>query len=215
MTHTLNKISGIFEWIPAIVKSEYFHELPLHYYVKDLHGTLVSCNNTLAKTIGLEKSSDLIGMNNNDLCPDPEDALVVKKNDDKIISLKKQCVFIEKVMLPFREEVKTYISYKMPLMNGKVKGLVGISFAVDETATEFSALSSLIKNQSITLSKRQLDCLFHLVKGHTVRQIATLLSLSAKTVEHYLETCKDKLNCLTKSELISAGLQLSVIRKRL
>jgi DNA-binding CsgD family transcriptional regulator len=52
------------------------------------------------------------------------------------------------------------------------------------------------------LSKRQLQCLYYLSRGKTLKEIAKILNLSSKTVEHYLEITKSKLKCSKRSELI-------------
>lgn len=58
-----------------------------------------------------------------------------------------------------------------------------------------------INNSQFT--KRDLDCIKLLVKGKTAVEIAKLLHLSVRTIEHRFERLKDKLLCQTKSELIT------------
>lgn len=53
------------------------------------------------------------------------------------------------------------------------------------------------------LSKRQTEVLCLLVRGKTVKEISLLLGLSQRTVEHYFEAVKIKLNVFTRSELIA------------
>ncbi|MDX1901288.1 MAG: helix-turn-helix transcriptional regulator [Gammaproteobacteria bacterium] len=213
--NVLNPMTNMLEWMPELLKTEFFHEFPFHYYVKDKRSILIACNNALAKTVGFEKSSDLIGMNSFDLCASPSHAIAIDKNDKLLFARKNKQIFIEKIMPYSRSETQTYLSYKIPLFSkNKVRGLVGISFAIDDL-TNSHHLLPVIESQSTNLTARQLDCLLYLIKGHTIKQIANILMLSPKTVEHYLEACKEKLNCLTKSELIAAGLKLSVIRKKL
>lgn len=53
------------------------------------------------------------------------------------------------------------------------------------------------------LSIRQSECLYYLVRGMSAKQIAKILNLSHRTVEDYIESLKNKLNCDAKSELIS------------
>ncbi|WP_019215119.1 response regulator transcription factor [Legionella tunisiensis] len=65
------------------------------------------------------------------------------------------------------------------------------------------------------LTKRQMDCLYHLVKGMTIKQIANTLNLSPKTVEHYLDAVKVKLKCRNRAELITVALQMPAIREQL
>jgi DNA-binding CsgD family transcriptional regulator len=55
--------------------------------------------------------------------------------------------------------------------------------------------------KSAILTKRQKQCLFHLLKGMTIKEIANSLQLSPRTVEHYFETIKVKLNCKSRFDL--------------
>jgi DNA-binding NarL/FixJ family response regulator len=52
------------------------------------------------------------------------------------------------------------------------------------------------------LSKRELEVLQHLMQGKTARQIGELLFISKRTVEHHIETIKQKACCHNKFELI-------------
>ena len=65
------------------------------------------------------------------------------------------------------------------------------------------------------LTERQLDCLFYLVQGMTIREIAEILSLSARTVEHYLEAVKAKLGCKNRSQLIAKAFKMDIIRDKI
>lgn len=67
-------------------------------------------------------------------------------------------------------------------------------------------LSEHYKNDLGVLSKREKECLFWLIHGKTGKEIAEKLSLSPRTVESYLEHCKNKLGCYTKSELFEKAL---------
>ena len=83
------------------------------------------------------------------------------------------------------------------------------------SSKELRILQSKLKAPSIPsiLSKRQIECLFCLVKGMTIKEIAIELQLSPKTVEHYLTYIKFKLNCYSRSQLISKALKLSTIKQ--
>lgn len=54
----------------------------------------------------------------------------------------------------------------------------------------------------IDLSKRQSECLYYLTKGMSIKQIAKKVNLSPRTVSHYLDAVKIKLNCTRRSDLI-------------
>lgn len=51
------------------------------------------------------------------------------------------------------------------------------------------------------LTKREIEVVKVFLKGKTAREIAQILSLSKRTVEHHFTTIKDKLECCSRSEL--------------
>lgn len=76
-------------------------------------------------------------------------------------------------------------------------------------------LSEISDEATYNLTKRQKDCLFCLVNGMTIKEIARTLHLSPKTVEHYLNAIKIRLNANTRSELIKKALQMQFIKDNL
>ncbi len=64
-----------------------------------------------------------------------------------------------------------------------------------------------IENQSIFLTKRELDCLSALSQGKTYKEVAVALSLSPRTVETYLNQIKEKTGTSYKSKLIDSFLK--------
>lgn len=61
------------------------------------------------------------------------------------------------------------------------------------------------------LSSQQRKCLLYLTQGLTIKGIAAKLKLSPRTVEHYLEAIKIKLNCCNKAELYVKASELGII----
>jgi DNA-binding CsgD family transcriptional regulator len=55
------------------------------------------------------------------------------------------------------------------------------------------------------LSKREVQCLQLLLQGNSASKIALRLSLSVRTVEHYIENIKNKLCCSSRRELFEFG----------
>jgi DNA-binding CsgD family transcriptional regulator len=53
-----------------------------------------------------------------------------------------------------------------------------------------------------SVSRREAECLMYLMKGKSARETGVHINLSQRTVEHYLNILKDKLNCTKKSEII-------------
>ena len=55
----------------------------------------------------------------------------------------------------------------------------------------------------ITISKRELECLYHVAKGRSMKETAQFLCISPRTVEEYLNNVKEKTGAHNKSELIN------------
>ena len=52
------------------------------------------------------------------------------------------------------------------------------------------------------LTNREHECVFLLLRGKSAKEIGTLLSLSKRTVESYIENIKNKMNCKNKAEIL-------------
>ena len=63
----------------------------------------------------------------------------------------------------------------------------------------------------IRLSKRQSQCLYHVLRGKSAVAIAKILGLSPKTVEYYIDEIKNKMRCQNKSELIEKSVERGYI----
>ena len=62
------------------------------------------------------------------------------------------------------------------------------------------------------LSRREQQCLRHLVQGHTPGQIAGILNLSASAVHGYLRTARRKLECATVEQAVARAVNLDLLR---
>lgn len=60
-----------------------------------------------------------------------------------------------------------------------------------------------INNHQITFSKREAECVEHIVQNKTFKEVAIKMKLSPRTVEFYLNNVKRKANCATSHELIN------------
>lgn len=61
------------------------------------------------------------------------------------------------------------------------------------------------------LSRRQIECLFHLLRGQSANDIAITLNISKRTVETHIDTIKFKLGCDTKSQLIDKAVSTGLL----
>lgn len=66
-------------------------------------------------------------------------------------------------------------------------------------------------NYPINFTKRESECLFYLLRGKSSHGIATILQLSTRTIESYVEKIKSKMNCMSKADLIEKAVKQGYI----
>jgi DNA-binding CsgD family transcriptional regulator len=73
------------------------------------------------------------------------------------------------------------------------------------TLFSFLSLAGLnlpTKSGNVRLTKREVDCLFHMAQGKISKEIAQALNISTRTVEFYIASIKKKTGLYNKSRLI-------------
>jgi DNA-binding CsgD family transcriptional regulator len=204
------------EQLVSIADPEKLQDLDKHatspfqhfYFCKDLNGHYLGCNDAMAQALGFNKGKDILGYRDFDLCW-ANAAPHFRMNDMKVITNEKPMMIIEAGQLIDGHESSAW-SYKLPLRSRSQKtiGIICMSIPIDQQTIIAHSLPQhkMSLDTFITsppLPKRQKECLYYLVKGMTIKEIAHKLTLSTRTVEHYLETIKAKFNCHTRSQLIA------------
>ena len=72
---------------------------------------------------------------------------------------------------------------------------------VDEKRNFLKAIKCHKFDKLFKLSVQEKECLMLLLKGHSASEIGKTMLLSCRTVEHYIENVKNKLDCHSKYEL--------------
>lgn len=107
----------------------------------------------------------------------------------------------------FRQEFSPVIS-DMSEEPVNMATLIGQDFFADSCETKIpsidrgSILEQFQLSEVLSLTHRESQVLLLVSKGLFAIQIAEYLQLSKRTVEHYIENVKNKLNCYSKAELI-------------
>jgi len=183
---------------------------PCTIFMKDKNSKYLGANEYLSNLLGFKDSEDLVGCSDRDLWPTDYELLL--ENDKKVMHQNLPNTFYESGTLP-NNSIINAISHKVPLYSreNKVIGIMGISIIIHEND---SIQTHREKENKIQLTTRQIDCLYYLALGMTAKLIANKLNISSRTVEHYIETIKTKLNCYNRSELIAKALELPMIKTR-
>ena len=63
----------------------------------------------------------------------------------------------------------------------------------------------------VSLSRRERECLFWAAKGKTFGEIATILSLSERTVKFYLDVARHKLGAVNVTEAVAKGISMNIL----
>lgn len=187
-------------------------QLPAHVFLKDGEGRYLAYNDFGAKTLGFKSGLEIIGKTDYEIFPS-EIAGEFRKNDIMVISAQSRIFVPEKGVLKDNLSV-TFLSYKTPLFNqGNIQtGVLGIAFTRPSEDMLFlpSTFAHKINYHHFStnsvfsnLSKQEKLCVNYFLKGLTYKQISRELNVSPRTVETYIKRIKQKLNCSTKTELIT------------
>lgn len=177
--------------------------IPVSIYCKNLDGAYLQINQTSLDAMinwgYLPKHVDrqaIVGKTDFDLFSQ-ETAERFKANDLEIIRSRKVVTVEENNTLPSSGILKQ-VSTKKPLLNAdnKVIGIMGATLIIPKKDTSIPPLLLA------SLSNREKECLFLYLQGKTSKETAYKLNISFRTVEGHFEHIKDKLNCMTKRELL-------------
>ena len=65
------------------------------------------------------------------------------------------------------------------------------------------------------LTQREAECIFLILQGYTLKETATELSLSPRTIEFYFKRIKEKFGCNNRANLIKLLMQNLMMEKTL
>lgn len=185
----------------------------LNIFFMDLDSKLTDVNEQTVTNCGFQSTLDALGRTARDVAKkDSAEELI--DNDRKVIQFHRPQV-TDDIFDGLNNCLYNSLTLKFPWYgnDNRLIGVFGcgILLNVHSLADSLMQIAQLgilncalpgIKIDDSYLSKRENDCLYHYSRGKTTREIAVILNLSKRTVEHYLENIKNKLGVTTKSELI-------------
>lgn len=119
-------------------------------------------------------------------------------------------------MKKFKDENKVMLS-SMEESQVNIAEIRGDAFyekqvpGISENFSRKRILESLGIKLEASLNSRELEVVEKLLDGLSAGQIAAVMNLSRRTIEHYVERIKEKLSCFAKAELIQKTRELDRI----
>lgn len=190
---TLSQIDEAIEQLKATVS-----EAPGHMFVKDMNNNFIFGNKNIIAHSGNSSPGDLIGKNDKQL-PWHKCAEHNFSNNKSVLYLNKTLQFEDYVPIEDGTDkgsiVKIYKEKKPFIHNGIVIGVWGVGIRASKIQGEqvFDYLNTQ-NDRILILTKKQRQCLEKLIEGNSVRETATELELSVRTVESHLLTLRKKNN---------------------
>jgi len=69
--------------------------------------------------------------------------------------------------------------------------------------TQIKRFYFINQENDLYLTKREAECVAHMLNGATAKQTAQLLNISFRTVESHLQKIKEKLHCFSKEDVVN------------
>lgn len=209
-----------------LLKQGIMENSPGFFGILSLDSKLLSVNRTGIKWIGFSNDDAISGLSYEDMrCKAAEDA-VFFIHQDELVKAKKKPIYFIGFYEYNNNEWKTVFGKKYPIINSEGTPIAIVS-QFDEISNynlidtyRFMSKSQkrfkknmkqfgyILEDNHILehLTNREAECLFFLLRGKTSKSIATLLNLSVRTVEYYIENIKNKMRCNGKEELIEKAI---------
>lgn len=191
----------------------------------DRDSKFITANNICTALVGYRKQEQVVGISYWDVrSKSAEMAAEFIAQDKHVLDTKQKLKMVSYILYADDRHV-LLVGEKAPLRNesGEIIGVA--SYHLDMTSTYLSYYSELInqdkkynkgndnqfsylidnyriKSKNLNLTRRQAECLFHLLRGKTNKRIAELLCCSPRTIENHVDNLKDIFGCYSKSQLI-------------
>lgn len=200
--------------------------LPGLLAAKDINSNYLGISQQYAKLAGWENASKCLGKTDHDImCEAVKFADIFVARDKKMIDSEVACKYLD--IQKYTSGWRMILVEKTPIKNQE--GKVVAIFATGADVTDMPLFKSFLvlcqqddktfgsiytpASYSLSsyycplpLTQKQQVCLFWLIRGKSLKEIAKILQLSPRTVECHLDTIKIKLNCQYKSEIIEKAI---------
>ena len=191
----------------------------------DLNSGCIFSNKKTANLFGFEREEALLGCNAFDVkCPAVEYADYFLKQDKDVRDAQKTFEYLD-MHTYADQEAKIFLTKKIPfyhegLLVGTIcqcteiraeslRRITGELIKSDRAYHQLANDRSYVLNKpsaKLDLSDREFECLFYLLRGHSMKEIGKKVAISDRTVETYVERIKLKHGLKSKADLVDYAL---------
>jgi DNA-binding CsgD family transcriptional regulator len=174
-------------------------------------------NETCAKICGFESTQDAIGRSVFDFST-KKTAMRSVINQKEILTTKKKKI-IEDFLIRKDDVPITFVGLSFPWYSeeNKIIGIFGCSIvlnhhSVAQSITKLYQLGLLSNEPLMPLTtshihhnyftRREIQCIQHIMAGNSPKAIGKILSLSHRTIEHYIANIKSKIGVSTNAQMM-------------
>src|SRR3990167_36398 len=203
--------------------NQFINQMPGPFVVLDLNSHFIIANDTALRWTGLKSHEVMIGKTYADMPCKASEEHESFVNQDQAILKNNGYGKIFGIYCYDNDDWKILLAEKYPLKDesGDIAALAvyinDLTHSNIVDVNKFITLTSdknsfgLNKQQGflvgeisprLSLTPRQQECLFFLIRGKTAKGIAETLNVSPRTIEDHIEQLKGVFNCQTKYELI-------------
>lgn len=201
--------------------------IPGIIWIKDLNLSYIFHNNKVRKLIGFKSKNELLEKNDYEL-PWAKYAEYYREGDKQVVESRKPISFFHPICLTNGNEM-LIVTHKSPLYDSNNHQCLGVMGNISIVASPHTVkkMRNLIHSDKIFsnidpdcvqyvvsnsiefygLTKREIACLFYLMRGKTAKEIGDYLNISKRTVEKHIEFIKCKMSCNTKSEILTKAIE--------
>jgi DNA-binding CsgD family transcriptional regulator len=205
--------------------TEFIQNAPGLWIAKDKNSIYYGVSSEFAPMLGLRDIDQVVSKTDYDIpCKSSEFANVFIKQDKQVIDSGKKLLTLEilplmcgwKVMLVERSILTDsennengVLTHVMDVSNSSMFKKCILNHSDQKIVDTTNKIASYIlsaEHSPLPLTKQQECCMFLLIRGKSIKIIASILNISVRTVESHVEAMRYKLGCFSKSELIEKAI---------
>lgn len=196
---------------------------------KDVDLKFLGCSKANVKSFNLSSVDNLIGKTDRDFSWSNNGYLKIFNDEDHTVLSGKTLLILGRY--DFSDEKKVILIRKQPMIDVKNNKIIGViscckevpdlqSFIVhgkrSNLALSFESLNEINnklfkKNSTVLFTPREEECLYYIIRGHSMKETAKKLGISDRTVEGYFEQVKNKLDCRKLPCVVAKAIELGYL----